>query len=321
MDRLVVVHGLVVAFLVARASCRQVALPTQPPFDYHQAGVDWGGNCQVNLVQQSPVDLPLEAPTAPDVRVMFDYRPWKTIVVRRTTTGLVVDFKQPFNVYNVPAGAGSEEAAGYVDVDGSRFPLRRLELHSPSEHKLGGSEFALEVQLWHDAAPEAHGSLAVALLISEQPGGESPLLAALAKALPLTNGTARFINGPSRDSGPPIPDGAKFLHYQGSQTAPPCDGHVQWLVGRQPVPVDGALIEWLVRPLRALDGGNARAVQPLGPRHVRPAAVRIAPGWPTSSACAGQINLLVPLVIMMLQYFGAIRQCLDRSPTEKILVR
>src|SRR5207244_3770451 len=90
---------------------------------------------------QSPVDLPIRTGGSALREIAFDYKPTHLNVTNNGHT-VQVDYDP---------GSG-------MAVDGKRYDLVQFHFHVPSEHRLSGTEFPMEVHLVHRASD---GSLAV----------------------------------------------------------------------------------------------------------------------------------------------------------------
>lgn len=147
--------------------------------------------------------------------------------------------------------------------DGSRlllgrkvYQLTQVELHHPSEHKLNGKSFPLEVQFFHRAED---GSPAVTAVFIET-GYENSALRPLLTNPPTPSSEARLPEPIRLDA--LIPDDRAYFRYMGSLTAPPCTEGVLWTVFRRPVQASQAQIDALTK----LFPPNARPTQSLNRR-------------------------------------------------------
>ncbi|MDD9952552.1 MAG: carbonic anhydrase family protein [Zetaproteobacteria bacterium] len=135
----------------------------------------------------------------------------------------------------------------------TRFTLKFIDLHLPSEHLVDGLPYDGEIQLWHQGKERW---LAIAVFL-EETGQEN---AALQKWIALQpESTVEFdlseLGGLS---------GAYFA-YRGSQTHPPCREEVDWIVFKKTWTASTEQINQLLRRYRS----NARKVQGLFKREIR----------------------------------------------------
>ena len=155
-----------------------------------------------------------------------------------------------------------------VDVRGSHIELNDLTLdmvqfhfHGPSEHRLRGQIYPLEVHFVHSSDD---GALAVlGVFVTE--GEAHPELAKVIAHLPededevvrpgIAIGIQRLL--------PLTADSARF-RYSGSLTTPPCTEGVRWVVFPEPIEASAEQIEAITSRMPV----NNRPVQPLNGRMV-----------------------------------------------------
>ena len=184
--------------------------------------------------RQSPIDirdgiaLDLEA-------LQFDYRPGGFAVV---DTGHTVQV-------NVPPGNA-------IEIGGRRYELRQFHFHRPSEERINGRQFEMDVHLVHQ---DAEGRLAVVAVLLER-GAAQPLLQAVWNHLPLDKHEEVAVDQPI-DPRQLLPADRRYYRYMGSLTTPPCSEGVQWLVMQQPLTLSAPQIDAFSR----LYPMNARPMQ------------------------------------------------------------
>ncbi|MEX2453985.1 MAG: carbonic anhydrase family protein [Rhodospirillaceae bacterium] len=189
---------------------------------------------------QSPVDIDTPGPArlAP---VAFRY---KLSAVELANNGHAVQANY---------GEGS-----YITVGGERYELMQFHFHTPSEHRITGRSFPMEIHFVHR---NAVGRLAVVGVLVTP--GESNLAARqIWDSLPAQPGGSSGNGRTLMNARDLLPDDAKYFRYGGSLTTPPCSEQVEWFVLQHPVTFS---IEQIAR-IRGIMGANARPVQP---RHGR----------------------------------------------------
>jgi carbonic anhydrase len=191
--------------------------------------------------RQSPVDIEAPATDAKLLPIRFTYKP-ADVTIRNTGHGVQLDY--PFG--------------NYVEIDGERFDLVSATLHAPSEHKLSGIPYDMELQITHRSAD---GKLAVVAVLFEE-GKENTALAPVWAAIPPEIGSHPV--PVDFDLSPTLPRKRQFFHYQGSLTTPPCSEGVRWFVLSEPVGVSAKQVDLLAQVVKF----NARPVQPLHGRRV-----------------------------------------------------
>lgn len=139
----------------------------------------------------------------------------------------------------------------YVEIEGDRFNLHSISIHTPSEHHLQSVPYELELQLNHHSPS---GELAV-LAIFVAAGNRSEDLELLLSSLPKGDGDEREIAAfPLMKL---LPKKKTYFHYKGSMTTPPCTGNVAWYVFTTSLEAASRDIERAVR----LVINNSRSMQ------------------------------------------------------------
>jgi carbonic anhydrase len=147
-----------------------------------------------------------------------------------------------------------------IDVLGRRYALQQFHLHRPSETRIDGRSFEMELHLVHQ---DEAGRLAVVAVLLEQGTPNSALQMAL-NHLPLEKGEEQAARVPI-DLKALLPQDRRYYSYMGSLTTPPCSEGVLWLVLKQPMPMSAEQLALFAR----LYAANARPVQPGAGRMVK----------------------------------------------------
>lgn len=141
---------------------------------------------------------------------------------------------------------------------GSQYQLTEVMFKTPSEHQLDGFNYPLEIQFHHrDGAGQA---LVVSVLVKE--GQRHPHLEQILNHLPREADRLRIYEGVPFQPINLWPKSRDYFRYLGSQTQPPCEEGVIWVVMREP-------IEASIRQMLGFQdvlGQNARPIQPLNGR-------------------------------------------------------
>ncbi len=155
---------------------------------------------------------------------------------------------------NVPAGS-------FITVGGKRYELLQFHFHHPSENKLNGHGFPLELHLVHQ---DADGKLAVvAVLLAD--GKSNPVIADVWKYIPKEKDMENAPDGVTVDPSGLVPAHHAYYTFPGSFTTPPCTEDVTWFLLRTPGTVDKPE----VKTFAAEYPDNARPPQPLNGRTVQ----------------------------------------------------
>jgi len=192
--------------------------------------------------RQSPIDI--RDGIALDLEpVQFDYRPGGFAVIDNGHTVQV----------NVAPG-------NTIEVNGRRYALQQFHFHRPSEERVDGRQFEMDVHLVHK---DADGRLAVVAVLLER-GAAQPLLQTVWSHLPLEKHEEVAARA-QIDPGQLLPADRRYYTYMGSLTTPPCSEGVLWLVMQQPVPVSAQQIDVFAR----LYPMNARPLQQAAGRLIK----------------------------------------------------
>jgi carbonic anhydrase len=184
--------------------------------------------------RQSPIDI--RGGIAVDLDpVLFDYRASGFSVIDNGHTVQV----------NVAPG-------NRIEVLGRRFELVQFHFHRPSEERIDGRQFEMDVHLVHR---DPEGRLAVVAVLLER-GAAQGVVQTVWNNLPLEKGEEQQA-GAVLDLNHLLPPDRGYYTYMGSLTTPPCNEGVLWMVMRQPVTVSQGQLDIFSR----LYPMNARPVQ------------------------------------------------------------
>ena len=147
-----------------------------------------------------------------------------------------------------------------IEVNGRRYALQQFHFHRPSEARINGRQFEMDVQLVHR---DAEGRTAVLAVLLER-GAAQPLVQTVWNHLPLEKheeNAARMLIDPAQL----LPSDGRYYTYMGSLTTPPCSEGVLWLVMQQPVQMSAQQIDIFSR----LYPMNARPIQQAAGRMIK----------------------------------------------------
>lgn len=192
--------------------------------------------------RQSPIDI--RGGIAVDLDpVVFEYQPSGFAVVDNGHT------------VQVDIAPGNR-----IEALGRRYDLVQFHFHRPSEERIDGRQFEMDVHLVHR---DPEGRLAVVAVLLER-GAAQPVVQAVWNNLPLEKGEAQSARG-TLDLAQLLPRDRGYYTYMGSLTTPPCSEGVLWMVMREPVTVSPSQIDIFSR----LYPMNARPVQAAGGRLIK----------------------------------------------------
>lgn len=200
----------------------------------------WSATCATGA-RQSPIEL-REQTLIDEPELKFSY-----------SSGPAKLFNNGHAV-EVTAPPGQTMTAG-----AETFTLLQAHFHDPSEHRLSGAAFPMEMHLVHRRADD--GLAVIGVLFRE--GAENAALAPLWAAFPAEIGKEHGADV-AFDASQFLPADRVHFEYEGSLTTPPCTEGVRWFVMHAPIEASAAQIAALVSRV----GANARAVQAANDRPV-----------------------------------------------------
>ncbi|WP_454829889.1 carbonic anhydrase [Pseudoxanthomonas wuyuanensis] len=206
----------------------------------HWAELDPGFEACALGHMQSPIDI-RNAHQADLPEIDFDYRTSQAEAVNNGHTIQV----------NLPDSGG-------IEIGDAHYALAQFHFHTPSEEKIDGASFPMEVHLVHK---DAEGHLAVVAVMLKQ-GRKNAALEEIFDTLP-ADGDSHALH--ALNPAVLLPAKHAYYTYAGSLTTPPCSEGVRWQVLKQPIEVSESQIE----AFRKRYPMNARPVQPLNGREVQ----------------------------------------------------
>lgn len=222
--------------------------------------------------RQSPIDISTSHTTSVSVassnKLLFNYQVNSLQMIKTNTS---ID-----NILNNGHTIQLNYAPGSTLTVGKKpYNLSQFHFHTPSEHKLDGKAFDMEMHLVHSHADGSLAVVGVFMEVSKGPNGETldststygenPFLAALDWQNQPTSSTA--------DKRPPVDDlnvidalpfNLGYYTYPGSLTTPPCSEIVTWYVLKTPITISPAQKKVFFDNFQL----NARPVQPLNHREI-----------------------------------------------------
>lgn len=196
--------------------------------------------------EQSPVDIrdPRKA-NLPPIRFEYVAEPVEYV----TNNGATIRVN-----YHDRPGSGS-----FLIVGSRRYQLTQFHFHRPSEERVQGKAYDMVLHLMHRADDGEVVGVAVFL----KAGHANPTVAQVWQHMPKREGQ-EAVSGLTLNPARMLPQNASYYRYKGSQTAPPCNEGVTWLVLKTPVEISAEQIE----AFAALYPHDVRPVQPLNGRVV-----------------------------------------------------
>jgi carbonic anhydrase len=147
-----------------------------------------------------------------------------------------------------------------IELNGRRYALQQFHFHRPSELRINGRQFEMDVQLVHR---DAEGRVAVLSVLLER-GTALPALQTVWNHLPLEKNEENAVRV-HVDPAQLLPSDGRYYTFMGSLTTPPCSEGVLWLVMQQPLQVSAQQIDIFAR----LYPMNARPIQSAAGRMIK----------------------------------------------------
>ncbi|KAB1068675.1 carbonic anhydrase family protein [Tamlana haliotis] len=152
------------------------------------------------------------------------------------------------------------EEGDYITYKNERYCLKQIHFHEPSEHKINGIIYPIEVHLVHTSK----SGKATVLSILGKEGEESQLFEFFESFLPLKTGAKKEINQ-SVDLSSFLLQDRPYYSYGGSLTTPPCSENINWIVFKDPIILS---VEEVLKLKSNMPINNYRNEQPLNGRVV-----------------------------------------------------
>ncbi|MNC25836.1 Carbonic anhydrase precursor [compost metagenome] len=163
------------------------------------------------------------------------------------------------NGHTVQAGekVGTQDS---ITLDGKSWILQQFHFHAPSENKVHGKSYAMEMHLVHK---NAEGETAVVAVMFDK-GTANAELEKLWRTMPAQTDQSAAL--PTHlDINALLPADKTFWRFSGSLTTPPCSEGVTWMVMKHPLTLSA---EQLTLFSHTLHHNNNRPVQSLHGRVV-----------------------------------------------------
>ena len=152
------------------------------------------------------------------------------------------------------------ETNSHAVLAGHDYKLAQFHFHAPSEHRIDGHSFPMELHIVHK---DDAGNIAVIGLLFEE-GKENSFLERFWSKLPQHAEEKQHYDNTEINVSDLLPANKAYFHYSGSLTTPPCTQGVKWFVMKEAVSASGEQI----KKFAALFGHNERPVQALNGRTI-----------------------------------------------------
>ncbi len=147
------------------------------------------------------------------------------------------------------------ELGSYIEWGNETFELIQFHFHHPSEHRIRGKSYPMEIHFVHKA-PD-HEYVIVAVLVKL--GKHNPHLKNIWDNIPVGINEKKVYKNQKISANDFIPDSKSYFHYTGSLTTPPCTENVTWLVMEDPIEISKNQLKIFQEHIQH----NARPIQKL----------------------------------------------------------
>jgi carbonic anhydrase len=263
-------------------------------YNYEARGSDWECTCKEGL-EQSPINIDtskvIESPVAP----VFSYTEVEVKKTENTSDGQVRTHKHVKLLnHHQTLKIKADSFGTVVTLDGTTYNASKVIFHTPSEHKINGKQYPMEMQIIHKGVSEGavRNHLVLSFLFVAKPGVYNKFLDdvdffnlpnVIAKERNLENDLyipKIFYSSDNEDI--PIMKPFSMYTYQGSLTYPPCSELTINYIAADPIEVGPTILNLFKEAIRYPDlrssngdvivststGDNNRNTQPLNGRNV-----------------------------------------------------
>ena len=161
------------------------------------------------------------------------------------------------NGHTVEAEPMGEAANSKVTIGTKQYPFLQFHFHAPSEHKVNGKRYPLEIHFVHKNAQNEIAVVGVLVKVGKENAAWDEFVNAAPFATADPEETTIEL-----DWAKLLPKNRQTYRYNGSLTTPGCAEGVKWNLFSTPIEMSATQIE----SFRNEYAGNARPVQPLNGR-------------------------------------------------------
>ncbi len=146
-------------------------------------------------------------------------------------------------------------------VDGKTYNLLQFHFHSPSENKVQGNFYDMEMHLVHKN--DGNEIAVVGLFLKK--GKPNSTIQAIWKNLPKKKNKEKVVKKITINVSDLLPENRAYYHFYGSLTTPPCSENVNWSILKTPVEVSEKQIKKFQSIMKH---DTNRPVQPIKSRFI-----------------------------------------------------
>jgi carbonic anhydrase len=210
---------------------------------------------------QSPIDITSTVPEKQSLAL--HYYPSTMIIMLDGPTHLEILGKQTITNtgHSVQLNFPAKNPQEMLNYAGKHYHLIQFHFHTPSETKLNGKTYPMEIHFVHQGDD---GAVAVLAVLVDK-GATNPTLQSILDNVPKTEKIPQDIKGKRINPVNLVPDDKTFYHFVGSLTTPPCSEGLEWVVLKNTIAASPQQIE---KFNATSHGDNVRPVQSLNDRKV-----------------------------------------------------
>ena len=263
-------------------------------WNYEARGNDWECDCAEGK-EQSPINIITKDVIASPVTPVFTYVEVEVKGTENTSDGQVMSHKYvKMENEDHQLQIKADSFGKVVTLDGTTYNADKITFHTPSEHRIDGKPYPMEMQIHHSGISTGALSkhIVLSFLFKKVPGIYNKFLDDV-DFFNLPNVIAKekkletdlyipkiFYNSDNEDI--PVMKQFSMYTYQGSLTAPPCSENTIHYVAADPIEIGSTAIDLFQEAIRVPDlrsskgdvivstatTDNARQVMPLNGRNV-----------------------------------------------------
>jgi len=234
-------------------------------WNYGAHGKDWKCLCKEGL-EQSPIDLPPKAKAiGSPVKALFNLEQISNIADEDFEDKVKSGENLRLQFYQGALRIYGQFLGKTVTMDGGVFHAQEISFHTPSEHKINGEEFPMEMQVLHvgKTVGDTAKHLILSFVFKKSPGVYNKFIEAL-DFFNLPNPLDKYrdlekniflpnIFFQTNEEEPSSMQPFSFYTYSGSITTPPCNEKTIHYVASDPIGISSTVIELFKEALRVPD--------------------------------------------------------------------
>jgi carbonic anhydrase len=235
-------------------------------WSYAKHGADWECTCKEGK-EQSPIDLPPPKKAVEnEIKPLFEYEFIDSVMTEDYGPGNLKSGEKNVVKYEAQTLRIKHPNFGkIVTLDGTVYIAQEIVFHTPSEHKVDGGVYDMEMQIIHNgkSVGDTLKKVILSFLFRAKPGVFNKFIDKL-NFFDLPNPIEKYreidqtlyiphilLNSDDEDLSIMVP--FSFYTYQGSLTTPPCNESVIHYIASKPIELSNTALELFKEALRNPD--------------------------------------------------------------------